>query len=372
MNKLSKKEYILKAARLYGLTDFELKDLEDYLNGNFDNKYIAKRNIKLFRMYHTYISPKYNEHISVDENGIIDLDNYLFIISKRRLQDSKIGRDWLISSNLDSYLITNRHSSDINNKWIKISEKNNFLLPQIAKQLELPATIYYKGKFPEKSQRLESVFFMTKDLLKDGESLILGDEIYKRKKDRVKIDFEDLLSETAKYIKRYYKKNKINSSEAEKVKDEVRKGLIKQTIFNKLVFNNNEGNSKWGLIKQEDSTLKLAPIYSFDYCSGVESSGKSHHRVLHKKEDVETFIQEYADEEWFRKWIKEKVITLDIDKAINDMKNETGMNLTEKENEYYKFSLKRNLDRIKNAYMQVFGESDSPKRVKEEPEDEIR
>lgn len=365
MNKLSKKEYISRAARLYGLEEHEIKDLENHIDGKTVNEFIVRRNARLFKMYDIYMSKAYNEHMDTDENGIINLDDYLFTISKRRLQDSKIGKSWIISSNLDSYLITNRHSSDIKEKWIKISEKNNFILPQIAKQLNLDATIYYKGKYSQGEDEKETIFFMTKDFIEDGETFIQGKAINKRQKGGIRIDFENLLEDADKYVKKYYKKHKFSLEETEEARKAIRQGLIKQTLFNKLVFNDNESNSKWGLIIGKDSRLRLAPLYSFDYCAGAESFGKSQHRVIQKrKEDVETFVKKYGEEEWFSSWIKEEVIPLDFDKAILDAKYETGVGLTSEEETYYKFTFQKIHSRIVEAYQQIYGEGASSPREK--------
>lgn len=166
MSKLSKKEYILQAAKLYGLTNFEISDLEKHLDNRIPNEYIERRTKALFRMYDIYMSKDYNEHMDTDENGIIDVDSYSFVISNRRLADSQIGKFWIISSNLDSYLVTNRYSNDVKTDYINICEKNNFLFPQIAKQMKLPATVYYKGKCPTEDGKTEIVF-MTKDFIQD-------------------------------------------------------------------------------------------------------------------------------------------------------------------------------------------------------------
>lgn len=369
MNKLSKKEYILKAAKLYGLTEFEIRDLEKDLNGKFENEFIERRTKSLFHMYDIYASKEYNAHMDTDENGIINLDDYSFVISNRRLLDSQIGKFWIISSNLDSYLVTDRHSEDVKSDYITFSEKNNFLFPQIAKQMKLPATVYYKGKCKDRDTSDYKIVFMTKDFLQDGETFIRGNSIYKRKRDNRKINFEALLEETDKYIKKYYKKNKLPADEATEARREIRQGLIKQTIFNKIAFNDNEDNSKWGIIIGEDKRLRLAPLYSFDYCAGVQSTSKSHHRVINgRKEDIESFIIKYGGEPWFRTWIKEEVIPLDIEKAVEDMKEETGVGLTDKEVEYYKFSIQKIHSRIAEIYEQNYGDgsSSSPKLKNED------
>lgn len=343
MPKLSKTEYILKAAKLYGLGEFEIDALKNHLNGSMPNDYIVRRNEALFRLYDIYNSKEYNEHIDPDENGIINLNDYSFEISKRRLADSKIGTFWILSSNLDSYLATippNRFT-EIKDKFIGISEKNNFLLPQIAKQMGIDATIYYKGEYVDDFGAL-STHHLTKNFLYDEETLIQGNSIIKDNPKRKRINFESLLEATDKYIKKYYKKNKLPAEDLKRARDEIRQGLIKQTIFNKLVFNENESNSKWGLIICKDKNLRLAPIFSYDYSAGVEPTQKTPHRVIQgNKEDIESFMLEYKSEHWFKYWIKDRVLPLDLDKAMQDMERRTGVSLTDEEKEYYNFVINK-------------------------------
>lgn len=338
-NKLSKLDYIVKAAKLYGLGEVEITALRDHLSGKYENEYIERRCKYLFRLYDIYVSEEYNEHIDPDEKGIINLNDYSFEKSKRRLNKSKIGVFWILSSNLDTYLATvppNRYT-EIENKFIGISEKNNFLLPQIARQMGIDATVYYKGEFTDENGAT-STHHLTKNFLYDEETLIQGNSIIKDTKKRKRINFETLLDTTDKYIRKYYKKNKLPEQDLEKARREIREGLIKQTLFNKLVFNENESNEKWGLILCSDKNLRLAPIFSYDYSAGVVPTIKTQHRVVQgSKEDIPSFMLQYSKEPWFREWIENRVLKLDLDQAIKDMVRRTGVQLTDEEENYYRF-----------------------------------
>ena len=311
MQKLNLNEYILKAAQLYGLTYAEIKALEKHLNGKVPNDFIVRRCQPLFRLYSIYNSEKYNEYIDPDENGIINLNDYAFEISKRRLADSKIGKFWLISSNLDSYLATipANMSSEILPQYLNISEKNNFLIPQLARQIGIDATIYYKG---ENSNHIEGYkeFHFTKNFIHDKETLIRGSAFIKDKQDKLMLDFNNILEETDKYVKRHYRKYKLPQEELENTRREIREGLIKQTLFNKIVFNENESNEKWGLIIGEDNRLRLAPLFSYDFCANVQTINKTQHRVVRKNKEY-----------------------------IEDMERITGVTLTDQEKDYYNFSI---------------------------------
>lgn len=286
MNKLSKKDFILSAARLYGLGEVEIEALEAHLDGKIQNDFIVRRTAALFRLYEVYKSDEFNEKFSTDENGVINLNDYSFEISKRRLVDSKIGKFWIISSNLEAFLsvVTPQDFiSGVEEKFIPISKKNNFFIPQLAKQLGLNATVYYEGEYTDMYGKL-STHHLTKNFLYDEETLIQGNSIIKADPNKRRINFEALLETTDRYIKKYYKKNKLPQQDLQAVRREVREGLIKQTFFNKLMFNNNECNEKWGLIIGKDKSLRLAPIFSYDYFAGVEASTRKQHRAVNRKQ----------------------------------------------------------------------------------------
>ena len=105
--KKTKQEYILEAAKLYGLGEVEINALRNHLDGSQPNDFIVRKTEFLFRLYEVYKSTEFNDKIDTDENGIIKLNDYAFEVSKRRLADSKIGTAWILSSNLEDFLITN-------------------------------------------------------------------------------------------------------------------------------------------------------------------------------------------------------------------------------------------------------------------------
>lgn len=353
MSKLSKQEYILKAAKLYGLGEIEIEALEAHLNGSMPNDFIARRTEALFRLYDIYKSNEFNDKFDTDENGIINLNDYSFEISRRRLTDSKIGKFWIISSNLEAFLSVTTpqdRASDVKEKFISISEKNNFLLPQIAKQMGIDATVYYKGEYTDDSGTF-STHHLTKNFLYDEETLIQGNSIIKADPNKRRISVEALLDSTDKYLKRYYKKNKLPQEDLQRARKDIREGLIKQTFFNKLFFNTNEGNEKWGLIVGNDKNLRLAPLFSYDYFSGVEAINRKQHRAVQgNREDIESFMLTFAKEPWFKTWVKNSVLTMDFDKAKTDMERVTGITLSGEEEEYYRFVLQQMYPKVLDVY----------------------
>lgn len=349
MPKLSKQEFILRAAKLYGLGEVEIGALEAHLNGSMPNEFIVRRTEALFRLYEVYKSNEFNEKFGTDENGVINLNDYSFEISKRRLTDSKIGKYWIISSNLEAFLSVKTPqdtSSDVKEKFVSISQKNNFLLPQIAKQMGIDATVYYMGEYID-TYGTFSTHHLTKNFLYDEETLIQGNSIIKADPKRRRISTEALLESTDKFLKRYYKRNKLPQEDLQRARKDIHEGLIKQSFFNKLFFNTNECNEKWGLIVGKDKNLRFAPIFSYDYFAGVESVTRKQHRAVQgNREDIESFMLVFSKEPWFKDWIKNNVLSLDFEKAKADMQRVTGISLSEEEEEYYRYVLHKMFPKV--------------------------
>ena len=345
MPKLSEEEYILKAASLYGLSEVEIDALAKDFSGEVPNDYIRRRCKALFDLYEIYKSKEYNEHIDPDDDGLIILNDYAYKVSKRRLLDSKIGSGWIISSNLDTYLIVPPAEKiyDIPSHYNNIAEKNNFLIPQLARQLGIPATVYYKAEKTDPENGQVSYMRLTKNFITEDESLIRAIGFIKPKKKRTKvgrtsIDLDKLIEETTKYVKKYYKKHKIPEKEAIADCVLIRQGLIKQTIFNKLVFNNNEDNDQWGLIEDSNThRLRLAPLFNYNYCANVNSTLETCTRFVRKSDRIEDIILRYSGENWFKEWVENDLVSLDLAQAEEMMERRTGETLTDEEREYYNF-----------------------------------
>lgn len=345
MAKLSKQEYILKAAKLYGLGNVEIEALRNHLDGSDPNNFIERKENFLFRLYDIYNSED-GEKIKMNKDGVINLNDFSFEKSERRLADSKIGEFWVIGSTLDCFLATTPadRNSTVKEKFRNISEKNNFLLPQLAKEMGLSTTVYHKATYRTKySNKYE--YHLSKNFLNEDEKFIQGKAILKDVKNGRRIKLENLLDATDRYIKKHCKKYDIGLETSCDMRKEIRRELIKQSFFNKFVLNENESNLKWGLLENSDHKLRVAPLYSFDYCCGAEPIGKNHRRTVNRKEDIQSFMLKYGDEKWFSNWIESKVINnnISVEKLEKKMYDETRITLTPEEKQYYEYMLKEQI-----------------------------
>lgn len=248
--------------------------------------------------------------------------------------------------------------NSINDIAPDIKEKNEFIMPQLAKQLGIETAIFYKTTESDRVESKDDIsidsivnilreyklvddtkFHLTKNFIKPGETYISAKEFIKEKNNSNIIEMKDILEATERYVREKYKQKGFSKKEAEDTYKAIRIGIIKQSLFNKLVNNSDESNSTWGLIEDTSGHLRLSPMFKYKACAGCHS-GNSKVRVVDKNKNyIDDFLIVYSTEEWFKEWLDNAVINLDFDKASDEMTRKTGVILTQSEKDYYRSTI---------------------------------
>ena len=74
---------------------------------------------------------------------------------------------------------------------------------------------------------------------------------------------------------------------------------------------------------------------------------------------IESFIEQYKDKEWFKDYIEKVIENFDVREAINDMREETNIDLPEKLKEHYMNFFGQRFIELKQAYQKVYIEKTS-------------
>lgn len=244
--------------------------------------------------------------------------------------------------------------TSINDMQPDIKEKNEFFMPQLAKQLGIETAVFYKTTEADsrdsKDISIDAIvsilreyklvddtkFHLTKNFIKQGERFVSAKDFVKDKPDSTMIEMKSILESTERFIREDYRAKGFPKKEAEDTYRSIRIGIIKQSLFNKLVNNSDESNSTWGLIEDNSRKLRLSPMFNFKSCAGC-NSGTPKVRVVDKNKNyIDDFLIVYSSEEWFKEWIDNAVINLDFDKASDEMTRKTGVILTRSEKDYYR------------------------------------
>ena len=364
--------YLNAAGVVYGKAPVELEGLTYYLNhGEFDfDNWILRRNEILFDLYEKYKSNSFNEGFKMSENGVYHPREEDYVISKERqnrwmtnYDTNQPGIGWIMTPSLDYFMVSPNAKSahTVTEKYHNLSEKNSFLLPQIAKQLDIPATVYYRGVIKRGKDKRKVHL---------SKSFIEPDEVYvaaygfvpsKRKRDN-KVSMQTLLDSTKQFMLDDEGMHGIDPEDTLARYEEIRKGIIKQTFFYKLTLHDEESNDTWGLTAGRDHRYHLAPLRVYEPACEAKTlgyNGKGCHRtVSNGLDDIQSFMLEYSKEDWFKKWLEDRVLNLDMDKAFVDTARETKVFLNSKEREYYSEVFTTMLGKVQDVFDLEFDHSE--------------
>lgn len=226
-----------------------------------------------------------------------------------------------------------------------ISLYNNILLPQIAEKLQNECAKYYiaKGNNARDNRR----YLLTIDFKEGNEEIIHGEDLL----EDVGGDINELnINNIIECIEKYLVKIGGKNQEIETIKKE----FIKQSLFNRFVKQSDENNHNWGiLINTQNNRVRIAPIYDLDCCCDVGTT-KKHIRTTQddSKYSMSSFINDFGKHEWFITYIKEILEDFDLNKAIKESKETTGIEIPQNIQEKYKTFFGERYYELKSAYQE--------------------
>ena len=305
---------------------------------------------------------EYKEYLDKQQVDISDLenDNYLehstsgeIILKKQDYKISAINVEnytnclnWILLKDKKTMALLKRPFGDIYRSLTKqqyyISLYNNILLPQIAKQLQNKSAIYYIVEGARNTKQILTTDFKDKD-----EELIHGEEIL----EEVNGDINELeIQKIVNCIEKYLLENDAKSQDI----DTIKKEFIKQSLFNRFVKQSDENNHNWGiLINKKENRARIAPIYDLDCCCDIGTLRKHVRKTSDGSQyDFKAFFKEFGNNKWFENYAKEIIEDFNINKAINDAKLETKIEIPSEIKEHYKNFFGERFYELKSAYKQ--------------------
>ena len=283
------------------------------------------------------------------KNGEIIIKNKEYNISGINIENYTNCISWILLKDHRTMALLKRPFGDVYRNLQKgqyyISLYNNIILPQIAKQFQNESAIYYLVQGNELSNKMKHL--LTIDFKKHNEDLIHGEEIIKQSKGDInELNIQNIIISIEEYL----------TNERMKRQDitAIKKEFIKQSFFNKFAKQSDENNHNWGiLINKEDSKARIAPIFDLDCCCEVGTL-KKHFRTTKDGNtcSLSSFIQDFGKYEWFKTYIQEILEDFDINKAIKDSKRETGIDIPQDIQEYYKTFFGERYYELKSAYQE--------------------
>lgn len=329
-HKLTFEEYIQKLSDILE-KEITIDTIKEDISNNTDSskREQTKQKIEAYKRYCNL-----TEKSAFDEKDI-NLSKEIYF-SQNRNAIGSFADFWFVLYDLKSYLlkeivperfIKNSNCSTHINKHNTIVS-NARIIPEVVQALGLESAEYYITDYwDENADNLyTNLYLVTPNFLQEGEELYSIKDIIGVYTTDV-IDIEDK-------IRNYYRYRPFSNEQ----KEILIKQFIKAVVINKIIDNTDESNENMSIVvNSEKNTVKLAPLYDYDFCCGNQSY-KNVKRTIDEKSELSDFINYYKKYPWFEQWLKEKVLTLNIDEILSkcDKKAPNKPKIADESKRFYK------------------------------------
>lgn len=230
---------------------------------------------------------------------------------------------WLRLSDLNSYLLKELPSWRFFSDRIGLYTRDNALVvPRLVKAAGLDSAEYYLVNWvmDDSVTTWEDDFLLTPSFLKDGDEMLSFKDIFGQECLDIEIIEKTLVRELQL---RHFKKKNIDRF----IQD------LRRKICMSEIINNTDISSENMSIIINNGVVRMAPLYDFDFCMGNVASNKKNFKVR-GKEGLASVLEYYKDDEDLIKWIREKVLTIDIDRVVSIKVSGPNRGLVSKESKY--------------------------------------
>lgn len=221
--------------------------------------------------------------------------------------------------------------------------QNAMVIPKIIRAMGCESAEYYITNWWKEddlgSSTEQDTFIATPSFLKKGEELISLYSICEEEYNSDISEIEQKIKTYASLRKERYGKEQI---------DRLVEDFIKLTFISKFIENCDERSQNMSIIV-DDKSIRMAPLYDYDYCCGNQRI-RNIERTINGKKDLASFIEYYMDRPWFKKWLKERVLTLDLDEVLKQDKNSPNKAIYDEE--YYKKIFEKQINLVRNCLAQ--------------------
>lgn len=308
--KLNEEQYLLK---IYQMINKEHPIPKSEEEKNIAIKWVKQKYPQILILYKQYK----NNPIGVslfELQEYVDLRKMEFFYINRNVPTGDCVDSWIGLSDLKEYMLKRLVSYKVMGKGdVNKILWNSRILPEIINRVGLQSAKYYITTFYEQDQGEEDEFLITPSFLEQGDELVHLKDICGSE-----LEIPAIEKKIQEYLRlRHFSKEQIET---------LRKEFIKQVFMSKFLANKDENNGNTSIIIGQDNgmrNIKMAPMYDLDFSCGNERLCDCNiERTINKKSDLKSFVNYYKEEEWFSEWIKEKVLTL----QINDIHFEKNNN----------------------------------------------
>ena len=235
---------------------------------------------------------------------------------------------------------------------LKICKYNNVIIPYIGTEIFGVDTVeYYFTKFSSGKQKILTnpnlEYLVTLDEKSNGEEIWEGTNIL------MDSNGEDTLifSERMDQLKKFLELRHIPTHKTQEILDE----FIRQEIFKKSIEYVDNHNVNWSL-GVNGKMVRLFPAYDFDFCTGVKNKTIYETKCDNGLSDIKSFINQYKEKVWMKKYIKEVIQDFDIDHVFETSEERTVINIPDDIRTYFSDFYSKKKEELEAVYKEIFEE----------------
>lgn len=299
------------------------------------DEYLQKLREKMGKMYYkiwdfSQIKKAYDEYCELKGNNAVDIVDRINLVNvtffqKNNIENSYFSEFWMVLFDLNEYLLKRIPDNRFFKKKGEADAISNaMILPRLIENTGIKSAKYYLVDWivDDSIQTYIDTFFITPNFLEKGDELFNLKDIVSS----VEMDFGKIEVNLRKELElRHFDIENINSFIEEFRKDIFLNSFIENTDVSLNNISYIINNKK----------IRIAPMYDFDFCCGVESYVDKKIRINGSTE-LTSILEHYKNDKNFVKWIEEQILTLDIKSIVSE--NSTlpnRLNISENQMQYY-------------------------------------
>jgi len=232
---------------------------------------------------------------------------------------------------------------------IEISKYNNIILPYIGEEIFHVETVKYLfAKFSRGKQKIpvnpNMEYLITLDEKINGEEIWEGLNVLFSNKGKDTLIFSERLKEIENFLKLRY----VPSHKIQEVLDE----FIRQEIFKKTIEYVDNHNGNWAL-GIDGKKVRVFPVYDFDFCSRIRNIKIYETLSDNQKTDLKSFIMQYKELPWIKRYISEVIQSFDIQKLIGIASEKTEINIPNEVRVYFEDFYSKKKDILEQIFKEI-------------------
>lgn len=108
----------------------------------------------------------------------------------------------------------------------------------------------------------------------------------------------------------------------------------------------------------------MAPVYDLDCSCDISKKLPKQRICANGGFGINSFIKQFGEEDWFKQYIQEIIQSFDIEKAFEQAKKATNIEIPKSYQEKYKTFFAQRMQEVKEAYFSLNKQEDLGENIK--------